>query len=120
MSELVKKLRNAVIAIAIVGTNGSMAYSYFWADTVRTRVIDTLVKRSGGDDRYLVMTEAGVFENTDCWYRLKFNSSDLQSTLTKTKQTGAEVDLKYYGWRLPLTSSYKNITRVQVVDHPTE
>ena len=113
MSELVKKIRNWAIGVGIAAAVATAGYSYFVPDTVRTKVNETQVKRYSDHDKYLVFTDAGVFENTDAWYRLKFRSSDLQGQLMKLK--GKEVDITKYGWRFGPLSWYENIVGVEEV-----
>ena len=58
--------------------------------------------------KYLVFTENEVFENTDSYLFLKFNSSDLENKLTPGKEYRAKVA----GWRIPFLSMYRNIIKV--------
>lgn len=85
------------------------ANSYFVADTINTKIVDTEVKHS----KYLILTEDGAFENTDVWYRLKFDSSDLQSKAAKLKDKN--VTIKKYGWRFGPTSSYENALEIEEI-----
>jgi hypothetical protein len=58
---------------------------------------------------YLIYTDQGVFENTDCWVCFKFASSTLYGRL----EVGQTYDLKVYGWRVPIFSMYPNIWKIQ-------
>ncbi|MBI2668156.1 DUF1523 family protein [Candidatus Woesearchaeota archaeon] len=91
----------------------ALGNSYFIPDSVVTRVIETQVKRYDDYDKYLVFTDAEVFENTDAWYRLKFRTSNLQAELMKLKGKCVEIDK--YGWRIPAFSVYENIVGVKGV-----
>ena len=113
MSELVKRIRNWTIGIGIVAILASPVYSYYFTDNVRTVINETQVKWSNGEDKYLVFTDSGVFENTDVWYRFKFRSSDLQNKIMKLK--GKEVTIEKYGWRFGPLSWYENIVDVEGV-----
>ncbi len=113
MSELVKKIRNWTIGIAILGAIIIPAYSYYASDTVRTVINETQVKRHGNSDKYLVFTNDDVFENVDAWYRFKFRSSDLQSKCMRLK--GKEVEITKYGWRFGPLSWYENIVDIKEI-----
>jgi hypothetical protein len=82
---------------------------HFSRDTITARVEDKEVKRYSNKDKYLIFTDKGVFENTDSWIELKFNSSDLYGKLEK----GKTYDFRVYGWRIPLLSKYRNIVRAR-------
>src|SRR3989338_6000114 len=110
MSGLVKKVKNALLVSAAVVVPLVGISSYFVPDTVVTKVIDTQTKRSNSKDKYLIFTEAGVFENTDAWYRFKFRSSDLQGRIMQLK--GKEVEITKYGWRFGPLSWYENVVDI--------
>ncbi len=62
--------------------------------------------------RYLVWSREGeVFEVTDNWAFLTWNSSDRYGQL----QEGVIVKAKVAGWRVPFFSWYRNIVEVQSV-----
>lgn len=105
-----------VAAVGLVGLLGTCGYSRFVSDTITTRVVDTTVKRYGDTDKYLVMTENGTFENTDAFYRFKFNSSDIQGIAAANK--GKRVELEKYGWRLGFMSWYENIVGITPIHEP--
>lgn len=58
--------------------------------------------------KFLVYAESEVFENTDSWLYLKFNSADYQNNLERKKT----YKIKVAGWRLPFFSSYRNIVEI--------
>jgi hypothetical protein len=61
---------------------------------------------------YLVWSREGeVFEVTDDWAFLTWNSSDRYGQL----QEGGIVNAKVAGWRVPFLSWYRNIVEVQSV-----
>ena len=65
-------------------------------------------ERTGGEDgKYLVFTETEVFENTDEFFKGKFNSSDVYNQFDIGKTYKCEV----IGWRIPLLSWYRNIIK---------
>jgi hypothetical protein len=114
---LVKKIRNWAIGIGIATVIATPVYSFYFPDTIRTKINETQVKRYHNKDKYLIFTDSGVFENTDAWYRLKFRSSNLQAELMKLK--GKEVEIKKYGWRIPIISGYENILKVKEIPQPS-
>lgn len=61
------------------------------------------------DSKYLIFTETEdgieVFENTDSFVFMKFNSSDIYAQL----QEGGTYCVKVAGWRVPVMSMYRNI-----------
>ncbi len=118
---LAQKIRDYALVGALLTSLGAAvtfpAYNYFATDTVRTKIIDTQTKRYHQHDKYLVFTEAGVFENTDAWYRGKFRASDLQGRVMQLK--GKDVEITKYGWRNGFFSWYQNITKVNEVKYPS-
>lgn len=77
----------------------------YWTHTTQTVNIVAVETKM---DKYLIFTENSVFENTDTWYYLKFNSSDIQGqAMPKGKFT-----ISYYGFRIPFFSKYPNIISV--------
>lgn len=104
---------SVVILIACVAVIISAALFPYWTeDSVTFTVTDKerVVKSSGESisSKYLVFTETEVFQNTDCFFRFKFNSSDVQGALIPGKSYAAKV----YGWRVPFFSWYRNILSV--------
>lgn len=66
------------------------------------------VSYGSGDNishQYLVYTDKETFKNTDTLWGMKFRSSDLQGRIKE----GQVCSLKVSGFRLGLTSSYRNI-----------
>lgn len=59
--------------------------------------------------KYLVFTNNEVFENTDSFLFMKFNSSDLQNQL----EPGKDYTVLVAGWRIPLFSTYRNIIKIK-------
>ncbi|GAA4946344.1 hypothetical protein HD597_006797 [Nonomuraea thailandensis] len=59
--------------------------------------------------RYLIFTDRGVYENTDAWLSLKFDSSDIYGAI----KPGRTYRLKVNGWRVEVTSSYPNILSIE-------
>lgn len=53
-----------------------------------------------------------VFENTDCFIRLKFNSSNIQGQLKE----GPTYKITVIGYRVPFLSWYQNIIKIEEVE----
>jgi hypothetical protein len=92
---------------------GYTTISYYTPDISTVKVNDAVRECKGlvsSECRYVVYTDAGVFENKDSFLFFKFNSSDLHNTLLGMK--GKEVKIKSNGFRIPFLSSYRNIIEV--------
>lgn len=71
---------------------------------------------SGVSSKYLVFADdengnSLVFENTDCFIRLKFSSSNIQGQLKE----GHTYKITVIGYRVPFFSWYQNIVKVEEV-----
>ena len=97
-----------LVAVLVLGYFTSPWWSY---GTDRVTVTGTTVKVYSHHSKYLAFTSGGVFENTDTWWFLKFNSSDIQGQLMQ----GGTFDISHTGFRVPFFSKYPNITNVQRV-----
>ena len=81
----------------------------FYRSTIETLEITVTDKeRVADEDKYLIFSEEEVFENTDAWLFLKFNSSDYYRKLA----VGEEFEVRVVGWRVPFLSWYRNIIGV--------
>ena len=105
-----RKLMAILIAICVVIAMTS--YSYFIADTVRTRITDAQMTKVDG--RFMIATEYRPFVNYDAKYRLKVNSGTIQNEAIRLK--GREVMIRKYGWRLALFSMYENVVSIKEVE----
>ena len=97
----------AVIAICIVAP----LYSYFWADTVVTRITDA--QMTTVDGKFLIATEYKPLANFDAPYRFKFDSGNIQNEAIRLK--GKPVKIRKYGWRIPVFSMYENVVKIEEV-----
>jgi len=88
-----------------------LLYSYFIADTVRTRITDAQMTKVDG--RFMIATEYRPFVNYDAKYRFKVNSGTIQNDAIRLK--GQEVLIKKYGWRVALFSMYENVVSIKEV-----
>lgn len=89
---------------------GSISMNYVNEQTYTITVTDTTVKRGGDYDKYLIFAKTNlgediVFENTDLFFKGKFNSSDIQAKLKVNKK----YKITTLGYRIPFFSSYQNI-----------
>ncbi len=86
-------------------------YSYFIADTIRTRITDAQLTKS--DKYFMIATEDRPLVNLDAKYRLKFDSGNIQNDAIRLK--GKEVKIRKYGWRIPFFSMYENVVSIKEV-----
>lgn len=80
---------------------------------------ERIYKGSGdtSSSKYLVFGDdengnALVFENTDCFIRGKWNSSNIQGQLKE----GHTYKITVVGYRIPFFSMYQNIIRIEEVE----
>lgn len=111
---LASTVRRGLLVAALGTVPLSTLYSYFVPDKVVTRIVDAQVKRYGDSDKYLIFTDSEVFENTDAWYRFKFNSSDVQRDAANLK--GKTAEIKKYGWRFRPLSWYENVLSIRPLE----
>lgn len=120
------KVKFIVIAIMIVLIAVFSEVIFSFNDTEYTvivtgkdRITENL-KDSDGNSRtsskYLVFADdengnSLVFENTDCFIRGKFNSSNIQGQLKE----GNTYRVTVIGYRIPYFSCYQNIIKVEEV-----
>ncbi len=93
--------------LAFVGYQG-------WGRWQETTIKSLTEKGASGDQKYLVFTEDGVYQNTDNLFLGKFNSSDVQNKMTGKE--GYRARLKVWGWRFGPLSMYENVSKVQILE----
>jgi hypothetical protein len=114
------------IAIIVVLSVVVIFLSYQWPRTaIFKEVVNTEVKRIGTGDRtrdqyrITAIKQANdkrmVFRNEDAWYRLKFNSADIQGDAAHAAREKLPVKITYYGWRSNLFSWFWNVTKIKVL-----
>ncbi|HFK5582150.1 TPA: hypothetical protein ACG0AV_002080 [Elizabethkingia anophelis] len=104
------------ILISVIGVLG-LFINYYLISSTKSDVITVVTGKervtyaSGStiESKYLVYTEAEVFECTDQILTGKFNSSDVYGQLEK----GKKYKFTVYGIRIPFISSYRNIIGVK-------
>jgi hypothetical protein len=89
----------------------TVLYSYFVADTIQTKITDAQMTKVDG--RFMIATEDRPFVNEDVWYRFKFDSGTVQNDAIRLK--GKAVRIKKYGWRIPVSSRYENVIKIEEV-----
>lgn len=104
-----KVFAGSIFLVVILGGMALLFSPLLTSEDVIITIVDKeRVVDSDGDSKYLVFTEAEVFENTDCLVLGKFNSSDLYGQL----KIGETYQVQVYGWRIPFLSMYRNIVKV--------
>lgn len=114
-----------VVVILLVAVLSEAIFSF--NDTEYTVTItgkDRITESSKDSDenshtssKYLVFADdengnSLVFENADCFIRLKFNSSNIQGQLKE----GHTYKITVIGYRVPFLSWYQNIIRVEEME----
>jgi hypothetical protein len=103
-----------IIVLVISGLGLHPFWCYATRDSVTFTVSDKerIVESSGEgiSSKYLVFSPGETFENTDAWWFLKFNSSDIQGRF----QVGRTYTAQVYGWRVQAFSMYRNIISVKI------
>ena len=118
------KTKFIVVAIVIVLAVVFSVRAFNFNDTEYTVTItgkDRITESSKDSDgnvetssKYLVFADdengnSLVFENTDCFIRWKFNSSNIQGQLKE----GHTYKITVIGYRVPFLSWYQNIIKVE-------
>ena len=100
------KINNIVYAVAGVILVGSVGIaSHLSKDEVTFTVKDKERVVKNEDSYYLVFTDKGVFKNSDAFWQLKFDSSEVQNQLVR----GNTYTCSKNFWRVPLFSMYENL-----------
>lgn len=121
------KVKFIVVAVVIVLAVAFNIKAFNFNDTEYTVTItdkDRITESSKDSDgnrktssKYLVFADdengnSLVFENVDCFIRLKFNSSNIQRQLKE----GHTYKVTVIGYRVPFLSWYQNIIKVKEVE----
>lgn len=104
-----KLVIGAIIAAVLLVVLFKPIVAYTTHTTITATVTKTERANNGVDSKYLIFTDNEVFENTDSWLFLKFNSSDVYSKAV----VGKTCEFDVYGIRFPLLSWYRNVTEVR-------
>lgn len=107
-----------VAVLLVVAVMVPIFGGYFHRHTVTTHVVskENVCKSNGNNGvtcEYLIFTDAGTFKITDALFGLvRFNSSDIYGRVREDK----DYTIVYYGWRIPLFSTYPNIESITPVE----
>ena len=87
--------------------------AYRWSSTDVTIIVkdkERITTGSGQDisSKFVIYANDEVFENTDSFLFMKFNSADFQNEL----EIGKIYRVKVAGWRIPFLSWYRNIVSI--------
>jgi len=108
-AELTTILYILFFIFVIIGIIISIIYGVYYATSNGNETItikEKWVKYHGNDAKYLVSSTTGeVYQITDSWIYLRFNSSDLYAYL----ESGMICQVKFQGFRFGFMSDYKNI-----------
>jgi len=83
-------------------------YVFGTTDTATCNVVEKERVTKKDSSKYLIFCEEEVFENTDNFFKLKFNSSDIYRDIKE----GEEYEFEVYGWRIPFLSMHRNIIKL--------
>lgn len=111
MAELIKKMKTRMFFFLFLSGILLMLYSYFWSDTVMTRITDAQMTKVDG--RFMIATEYRPLVNEDAKYRFKFDSGTVQNEAIRLK--GKVVKISKYGWRIAILSRYENVVGIEEV-----
>lgn len=107
----------AILLIVVFAIGLPMCGSYYERHTVTTHVVSKENVCSGSGDsvscNYLIFTDAGTFKIDDAIFGVtRFNSSDVYGRVREDH----DYVIKYYGWRIPVFSTYPNIESITPVE----
>lgn len=96
-----------IVALVVLFGVVLVAGGYFSKDPVHIKVTGKESVSTGSDNKheYRVYTDKGTYVVSDSLVYLRFNSADEYGKLL----VGHTYDCKSYGFRIPLTSSFKNL-----------
>jgi competence protein ComGC len=109
------KSRTLIKILSIITIIGViMLFPHFIRNTYRVTVTHKQIVTRGNTDMYLIYTETEdgdikIFENTNNFLELKFDSEDLYWSLSVNRK----YKITAYGFNLPLLSDYQNIVKVK-------
>lgn len=106
-------MKKIIVLVVLILIFGYPVSYYLSSETIETQISDKERITTGkGDEiksKFLVYGEDEVFENTDSWLFLKFDSADIQNEL----ELGKVNKIKVAGWRVPFFSWYRNVVSVK-------
>jgi len=101
----------------MIKTKLTIAVTFFLigcSDAPQQNITDALIKKSerieiNDQEKYMIFTDKGVFENTDSAKYGKYNSADIYADI----QVGSSCDFLVVGERNPKRSTYQNIIQYE-------
>ncbi|SCS63778.1 phage protein [Staphylococcus aureus] len=116
---MIKKLKSinmfivfAVIILVIVPAIYTVA-RYQHKETHQGTITDKYNKRQDKEDKfYIVLDDKQVIENSDLFFKRKFDSADVQARL----KVGDKVKVKTIGYRIHFLNLYPVLYEVKKVD----
>ena len=112
----IKSKAGAVIVIigVIVIVSVIMLFPHFIRNTYKVTITNKQIIKRNNTEEYLIyaQTEDGnikVFEDTNNFLELKFNSEDLYWAIAINKK----YEVRAYGFNIPLLLHYQNIVKVK-------
>lgn len=110
-----KKLIGLILGVIVLAFVAGWTVPYWThgSRVVTVTLVDHKLMTDHGKtkDVYLVYTTDGTYKNVDSPAYFKYNSSDLQGKLAEK----GKFKIEYYGFRVPVFSMYKNITKAERV-----
>ena len=111
-------LLGVLFVLFLIGSGIAYTVAVYQNDeTYEVKVTDTITKRDGDSDTYLIFAEDQegeiyIFKNADAMFAGKYDSSDLQARLKK----GSTYEFETIGFRIPFMSEYKNVLEAKEVE----
>ena len=111
MKKLVVVILGVIVLAFVAGW--TVPYWTHGSKVVTVTLVDHKLMTDHGKtkDVYLVFTNDGTYKNVDSPAYFKYNSSDIQGRLAEK----GKFKIDYYGFRVPVFSMYKNITKAEKV-----
>jgi len=98
-------MKKILIAVVLLLLFSPVLFHFGTLRTVNGVITDKERVTVNNNSRYLVWVDGGVYESTDSWLALKFNSADVYGSLI----IGANCQLRVTGLRIPFLSQQPNI-----------
>lgn len=117
--KLTRSLKSRIITtiIGIIIISGIFVlFPHFFRNTYTVTIASKRIKKQDNNIQYLIYTQiengdTRVFKNTNSLLELKFDSEDIYGGL----RINRKYEIKAYGFRIPLLSSYENIVKTKAI-----
>ncbi|MEY8000538.1 DUF1523 family protein [Clostridium sp. Mt-5] len=112
------KFKIGAMIIGIIILSGIfISFPHFFRNTYTVTIASKQIKKQNNSTEYLIYTQIGngdtrVFKNTNSLLEFKFNSEDVYGGF----RINRKYEIKTYGFRIPLLSSYENIIKVKAIE----